>query len=143
MEIVELTEQDLEGLGRLYKQFWGEDSSPQKMATTFRRLSKNQNYVFLGGRQDGCLAGAVMGIICEGLYGECRPFMVIEDVVVDVNYRRQSIGSKLMRALEQRAIDRNCSHIILVTEATRTDAVGFYQSLGYEVDRCKGFKKRL
>ncbi len=69
--------------------------------------------------------------------------MVIEDVIVDKNYRRQSIGSQLMRELEKRAIERICSNIIFVTESTRTVAVEFYRSLGYEVDRYKGFKKRL
>ena len=143
MEIIELAEQDLEDLSRLYKQFWDQDSSLQKMRSTFRRLSRNPNYIFLAAKQDKYLAGSAMGIICEELYGECKPFTVIEDVIVDEDYRRIGIGMKLMRKLEKHAVDRNCNYIIFVTDSKRTDALEFYQSLGYELDRYKGFKKRL
>ncbi len=143
MKIAELTELDLEGLAKLYKQFWGEESSLEKMLTTFRRLRINPNYIFLVAKLDGCLAGSVMGIVCEELYGECKPFMVVEDVVVDTNHRRQGIGSQLMRELEQCASTRGCAYIIFVTEQDRTTAHRFYESLGYSSDKYKGFKKRL
>jgi len=84
-----------------------------------------------------------MGIVCEELYGECRPFMVVEDVIVDQNHRRQGIGSLLMRELERRAIVRDCAYIIFVTEQDRTTAHAFYASLGYSPDKYRGFKKRL
>lgn len=143
MEIAELSERDLESLAGLYKQFWGEDSSLEKMRATFRRLSNNQNYIFLGAKQDDCLAGSVMGIVCEELYGECRPFMVVEDFIVDTDHRRKGVGSQLMHELERRAVDHDCAYIIFVTEQDRTTAHQFYQSLGYSLDKYKGFKKRL
>lgn len=143
MEIGELTESDLEALAGLYKQFWGEDSSPEKMRSTFQRLRTNPNYIFLVARRDGRLTGSVMGIVCEELYGECRPFMVVEDVIVDQNHRRQGIGSLLMRELERLATTRDCAYIIFVTEQDRTTAHQFYASLGYSPDKYRGFKKRL
>jgi predicted N-acetyltransferase YhbS len=85
----------------------------------------------------------VTGIVCHELYGQCRPFMVVEDVIVDRDHRRRGIASDLMRTVERTAIARGCSHIIFVTEARRTDAHRFYQSLGYRADTHKGFKKRL
>jgi ribosomal protein S18 acetylase RimI-like enzyme len=84
-----------------------------------------------------------MGVICEELYGDCRPFLVIEDVVVDKTFQRTGIGSALMREIEIRAVARNCNYILFVTESKRTDAVSFYQSLGYSPDAHRGFKKRL
>jgi hypothetical protein len=33
-----------------------------------------------------------MGILCEELYGQCRPFMAVEDVIVDQAHRRRGIG---------------------------------------------------
>lgn len=143
MEIRKLTENDLEGLAALYKQFWGESSSLEKMQATFKRLDKNPNYILLGADQQNHLVGSVMGIICEELYGDCRPFMVVEDVIVDKHQRRLGIGSSLMRQLEGYAVKHNCNYIIFVTESERSEAHRFYESLGYKSDAYKGFKKRL
>jgi ribosomal protein S18 acetylase RimI-like enzyme len=84
-----------------------------------------------------------MGVLCEELYGECKPFMVVEDVVVDRNRRRTGVGSALMRELERCAVERGCDYIIFVTESEREEAQRFYESLGYPIDSHKGFKKRL
>lgn len=143
MEIRELIEDDLSGLAGLYKQFWGQESSLEKMRRTFQRLKRNQNYIFLMAEHQNRLVGSVMGVICEELYGDCKPFMVVEDVIVDKQQRRGNIGSSLMHELEKIAVERCCSYIIFVTESERKEAHKFYESLGYRSDAHKGFKKRL
>ena len=134
---------DLPSLAQLYLQFWNERSSLERMQETFARLRNNPDYVFLVAEADDELVGSLMGIVCEELYGECRPFMVIEDVIVDREFRQQGIGSALIRTIEAQAVSRNCNYIIFVSERERTDAVPFYRSLGYEPDSYRGFKKRL
>jgi len=143
MEIRKLAETDLESLAVLYKQFWGEESSLEKMRATFQSLKKNPNYILLVADQQNNLVGSAMGIICEELYGDCKPFMVVEDAIVDKHHRRLGIGSSLMRKLERCAAKHNCSYIIFVTESERTEAYRFYESIGYKSDAYKGFKKRL
>ena len=143
MEIRKLTENDLVNLAVLYKQFWGEESSVERMRVTFQRLNRNSSYILLVADQHSILVGSVMGIICEELYGDCKPFMVIEDVIVDKHRRRLGIASALMRELERCAAKQGCNYIIFVTESERTEAHRFYESLGYKSDAYKGFKKRL
>ena len=143
MQVTVLTEQDLPDLVRLYKQFHGEDSSLEEMRITFRRLENDMDYCLLGVREEGRLIGSVMGILCWELYGPCRPFMVVEDVIVDQGHRRRGVGSKLMRAIERVALRHDCSYIMLVTDANRTDALGFYEHLGYHPDRYRACKKYL
>lgn len=143
MNIEKLTEDDLPALAVLYKCFWGEVSSVEKMRAAFATLKDNPDYIFLVARIDGRVVGAVMGIICYELYGECRPFMVVEDVVVDEQFRRRGIGAALMHSIESVASDRGCSHIILVTDTDRHDARKFYEAGGYDPDKNKGFKKKL
>jgi ribosomal protein S18 acetylase RimI-like enzyme len=113
------------------------------MEETFARLKEDPDYIFLVAEVEDEIAGSLMGIICEELYRECRPFMVIEDVIVDREFREQGIGSALMREIEAYAVSRNCNYIIFVSERERTDAVPFYRSLGYAPDSYRGFKKRL
>jgi ribosomal protein S18 acetylase RimI-like enzyme len=113
------------------------------MRTTFRRLRERPDYIFLAAKDDRRLVGSVLGIVCEELYGECVPFMVVEDVIVDAEWRRKGIGSALMRELERLAAECDCGYVIFVTEVERTDAQRFYETLGYKPDAYRGFKKRL
>jgi GNAT superfamily N-acetyltransferase len=129
MQVTALTEQDLPDLARLYKQFRGEESSPADMSITFHSLESDTNYFLLGVREEGRLVGSVMGILCRELYGRCR--------------RCRRVGSKLMEAVEQEALRFDCSYIMLVTDANRTDALGFYEHLGYHPDRYRACKKYL
>jgi len=143
MKITNLTEDDLPDLAALYKLFWGEESSVEKMKTTFSKLNHNPDYIFLAARSDNQIVGSLMGIVCHELYGDCRPFLVVEDMIVDQNLRRQGIGSMLMNSIEEKAKERDCCHIILVTDTDRHDAQQFYASLGFDPEKNKGFKKKL
>ena len=60
-----------------------------------------------------------MGIVCDELYGECNPFLVMEDLVVDKGYRKIGIGRALMIELEKFAKEWNCIQILFVTESDR------------------------
>ncbi|MDJ0722521.1 MAG: GNAT family N-acetyltransferase [Desulfobacterales bacterium] len=143
MQIERVTIAALPRLAELFQQFWGEIASRDAMQATFKRISANPAYILLAARQAGRLVGFVMGVVCEDLYGDGRPFMVMEDLIVDKGQRRQGVGQALMEALEKTAIERNCGQIIFVTEANRTDSIRFYQSLGYDAGAHRGFKKNL
>ncbi len=143
MQIERLKSTDLPRLAELFQQFWGETSSQDSMRAIFQRITANPAYVLLAAKSAGRLVGFAMGVVCEDLYGDGRPFMVVEDLIVDQARRRQGVGKALMYALEKTARERNCGQIILVTEANRTDSIRFYQSLGYDAGTQCGFKKRL
>ncbi len=76
------------------------------MQKTYLELKDNSNYIFLAAEIDGAIAGTVMGVICSELYGECRPFMILEDLVVDKDSRKKGIGKALVKNLEQEAKKR-------------------------------------
>jgi GNAT superfamily N-acetyltransferase len=143
MEIMDLVIEDIPQLSILYKSFWGENSNIDKMKNSFDKLKHDNSYIFLCVKEDGVLIGSVMGIICEELYGDCKPFMVVENMVIDANYRRKRIGNKLFIELEKKARERNCSQIILVTESNRKDACNFYESIGFDPNKNKGYKKKI
>ncbi|MDT8903968.1 N-acetyltransferase family protein [Anaeroselena agilis] len=143
MEIRALTEDDIPALAGLYKQFWGEESDPAAMRAQFRRLAAAGSHLFLGAVLDGRLVGSVMGVVCGELYGPCRPFLVVENMIVDAPRRGCGIGKALLAALEKRAAERGCGQAILVTEADRPDACAFYAAAGYPAGAHRGFKKKL
>ena len=143
MKIERLTAKDLPQLAALFQHFWGEDTPLDSMRATFARIADNPAYILLAAKQDSRLIGFVMGVICEELYGSGQPFMVIEDLIVDIELRRLGAGTALMLAMEKEALQRKCGQIIFVTEADRTDSIRFYTSLGYDAGTQRGFKKRL
>jgi ribosomal protein S18 acetylase RimI-like enzyme len=143
MVIRDMQKQDLAQLAALYEQFWGEKSDAEAMARQLDRLSTRDSHILLAAEGDGRLLGSVMGVICEELYGDCRPFLVLENMIVDRNLRRAGIGRALMAELERRAKARGCTQVILVTEKDRQDACAFYESAGFAPDKNAGYKKKL
>ena len=143
MEIRDLTVDDMEGLAQLYRQFWGEDSDVPKMKDSFHAMQGDGAYILLGAQDGDKLVGSVMGVVCRELYGDCAPFLVVEDMIVDERQRKRGIGRLLFEELETRARLRGCTQIILVTDAGRKDARRFYESLGFHPTANKGYKKKL
>ena len=143
MIIRDLEIEDIESLSKLYYQFWSETSDEETMRGKFSQLQKNDAYIFLCAIENNILVGSLMGIVCEELYGDCRPFMVVENVIVDGNHRGKGFGKALLGELEKRAKAKDCTKIILVTETYRKDACGLYESVGFHPTANKGYKKML
>jgi ribosomal protein S18 acetylase RimI-like enzyme len=143
MIIRQMMKEDIKQLSCLYEQFWNEKSDPNKMYSVFQKIRNNPDYIILNALDNNQLVGSILGIICKELYGNCNPFMVIEDFVVDINHRRQGIGKSLFNEMEKKAVENECCPIILVTEIEREDAQGFYESVGFQKNKFRGYKKSL
>jgi len=144
LTITQIKTDDIEQLSALYQQLVEHEPDANAMRRALHQASSNKNHILFGAKdEEGRLLGSCMGVICETLVGRCRPFMVVEDVVVDESARRTGIGRALMVELEKHARERDCSYIILLTDADRPDAQRFYSSLGYRADAYRGFKKTL
>lgn len=142
MIIRTMNAEDLPKLGMLYKQFWDEDSDVVKMRAQFEKIAQRNTHILLSALEEEQLVGSVMGIVCEELYGDCRPFLVVENMIVDQSARRMGVGRALLNDLEEHARERNCTQMILVTEKDRSDACHFYESYGFSLDTT-GYKKKL
>lgn len=140
--IRELQKRDLAALARLYEQFWNEQSDLQKMEEAFDCITDAGTHVLLCAEEGGKMIGSVMGVVCAELYGDCRPFMVIENMIVDTTSRRSGAGRRLLQALEELARARKCTQMILVTEKDRLDACAFYEACGFQKNTT-GYKKKV
>ena len=143
MEISFISEHGLLDLAKLYQQLIPSDVSVATMRDVFKRQEKNPDHMVWGAKIDGHLVGTVMAVIFEPLLGHCKPLMVIEDVIVDKAYRHQGVGKALIHAVEERAMDRKCLYIMLITDSHRLDALQFYKAVGYSQDGYCAFKKYL
>lgn len=142
-DIRHIAESDLPALARLYEELMGIPTNGDRMLQVFRSAESSGNYHILGAFHEGELAGSLMGIICLDFVGSCKPFMVIENVIVSSRIRRQGIGKKLMEAIEQIARDHDCGYIIFLSGEQRKEAHRFYEKLGYRDEQVEGFRKLL
>lgn len=142
-EIKKNVKNDLKDLSLLFEELSDHKSNFELMAKNFEWIERNEDYILLGAKYNGKLVGSLMGIICHDLVGECRPFMVIENVVVSSTFRGQGIGRKLMIEIENVGKSKNCHYTMFVSGAKRKEAHKFYESLGYNLDLVQGFKKYL
>lgn len=142
MKIRKLEKNDMKRLAGLYEQFWHETSDVSKMEAQFDVLERENNHILLGAEEEGTLIGSVMGVVCKELYGDCRPFLVIENMIVDGADRRKGVGRVLLSEMEKQAKEWDCTQMILVTEIGRRDACCFYEAFGFHKNN-KGYKKKL
>lgn len=143
MIIERILEKDLGMLAELYQQLIPHAPDFSQMQKALHRINENPNAIVLGANEKRSLVGSAIGVICDILFGRCKPFMIVEDVVIDENHRRKGIGTALMREMESIAAQRDCAYIMLLTDADRPEAQRFYESLGYKTDPYKGYKKSL
>ncbi len=138
-----INENDLNDVANLYSLFWNEKMNLSRMREKFTEISTNSNYIILVAETDGKVVGTIQGIICEELYGDCFPFLVMENFVVEENSRGKGIGRKLLTELEMFGKERSCTQVLFITETDRIDTIKFYEKLGFSSISHKGFKKSL
>ncbi|MDT3427407.1 phosphoglycolate phosphatase [Paenibacillus forsythiae] len=143
LSIRKIGKADLPDLNGLYEELTGHKSNEAKLSSVFESLEYNDNYLLLGAFKGDTLTGSLMGVICQDLVGECKSFMVIENVVVASGFRRQGVGRALMQAIEREARERNCTYIIFVSGGQRAEAHKFYEQLGYREENVVGFRKHF
>ncbi len=141
LSINKISKNDLSELADLFKELTGNEQNVEKMEKNFLLMESSENYIVLGAKINGKLAGSVMGIVCLDIVDDCRPFMLIENVIVSEKYRRQGVGKALMLNIENTSVSKNCYYTMFVSGSQRKEAHKFYESIGYGNDIVRGFKK--
>lgn len=100
-----------------------------------RKLKVNPE-LFLVAVIDDLIIGSIMGGY-EGHRGW------INYLGVSPHHQRSGVASRLMASVEQKMHAIGCAKINLQVRNSNTDAIKFYQSLGYLEDQVVSFGKRL
>lgn len=137
----EIERQELEALCGLYNELMDGFTNMDKMQQVYSSIEENPHYILLGAFEDKELLGSLMGVVCYDLVGDCKPFLVIENVVVSSRARRQGVGKKLMQRIEELAKERGCWYMILVSGEKRKEAHQFYEALGFKEEKVEGYRK--
>jgi GNAT superfamily N-acetyltransferase len=79
----------------------------------------------------------------EGLSRDCRPFAVIENVVVHESVRRKGIGTQLVCHAINQAERWHCYKVVLETGTKNEGKLGFYEKCGLVRGDKTAFIKRF
>jgi GNAT superfamily N-acetyltransferase len=134
VQIRPLRESDLDAVMQLHREL-GWNPAFRADGSTLRQrlvaLTAEENALLLVAEVDGVVAGYIHGEIVTYLLFAGRE-MLISEVFVIETHRGTGIGTALMRAMEQEAVDRRCFRISLLNSRERESYKrGFYPSLGY------------
>ena len=108
---------DLSEIAELYELFWGDKTNVDEMVQKFDKIMKDDNYHLLIAKIEGKIVGTIFGVICEELYGECKPFLVMEDLIVKKEFRRAGVARALLLQIESIGREHDCSQIQFITES--------------------------
>src|SRR4030042_3716161 len=80
--------------------------------------------------EDGQVIGTSMLMIVPNLSHSGKPWIIVENVVVDKNFRRTGAGKLLMEYIKRKAKETGCCKIQLMSDKRRTEeAHKFYRAI--------------
>lgn len=137
INIVTMRPEDLPQIQTLYRELLQEECPLSTMQKNYRKALEQPGYFPLAAKRESLVLGTAVGFICTA---PDSPFLVVENVVVREDCRGMGVGRKLLKRLDDLAVEQRCSYSILVSSGFRKDAHRFYESAGY-TDDVRGFRK--
>lgn len=141
MRVGDATRGQLPALAKLFEELSGLPASLERLEAVFGRMADNPDYHLLAAVEADVVVGALLGVVCLDCVGECRPFLVVENVMVAASYRHRGVGRLLVEEILRRGRQRDCLYAMLVSGRDRRGARDFYAALGF--DAAAGYKIRL
>ncbi len=131
--------EDLKQLPDLYKSAFGAETNIPKMYEKFEEMKDNPDYInYSAVTEQDELIGFARVAIHHDIFEECKDYATVWSV--RSKYKRQGIGTRLFRFVEQELKDMGIDFIGLLAVDT-AEANEFYKSLGYE--QINGYCKKI
>jgi len=129
------TKKDLEQLPWLYRQdFFGDSkikTNHKHMIEKFNELVKNEDYKFISAVVDDKLVGFCSVVVNHDITEQQKPIMMLWNLRVHPDYRKQGIGRKLVDFVEKIGKEVGAYAVILVCNKENQAAIKFYNKLGF------------
>jgi GNAT superfamily N-acetyltransferase len=109
----------------------------------FTDITKLPGCEVIVAEENGKVIGTSMLTIVPNLSHDGKPWIIVENVVVDKDFRRTGAGKLLMDYIKDKAEEAGCCKIQLMSDKRRTgEAHKFYQAIGYNAT-AEGFRMYL
>ena len=117
-------------LGQQRERF--EDPLPESYIRAFREIEADPNNELIVAESDGVVVGTFQLTFTPSISFQGGKRATVESLRVDEKYRGRGLGRKMMLWAIERARGAGCVSMQLSTNAERTDAHHFYESLGFQ-----------
>ena len=127
------SEADFNELLELFKEFSLFEKMAEKMENCFDRMVSEREFIhgFVAENEIGQIVGYVTYFYCY--YTWVGKSMYIDDLFVKQNYRKNGIGTLLMRSVIDYAKESGCHKLRWQVSNWNQPAIDFYKKLGFEV----------
>jgi GNAT superfamily N-acetyltransferase len=106
--------------------------SPEEAIEIFNKFRSYPNYSLYVAHIDDRVVGTFELLIMDNLAHQGQPSGIVEDVVVDSNFRSKGIGKKMMYFAIEICRRHGCYKLTLSSSLHRDGAHRFYESLGFK-----------
>lgn len=136
-------ERDIAQFNELMDDLTTHAADQEKLLGCIRRMNAREDAYLLVAEdaESGRLCASAMAITFDDFCDDCRPVMVVENVVTHHEYQQRGVGRQVFAEIEEWGRTRGANYAILCSAMHRTAAHKFYDALGYH--EVKGFKKYL
>ena len=131
--IREITENDYEGLMKLYMQLH-DNAFPEKdskMTKLWNRILEDKGHHIIVAEEDGRIVSSCVCVIVPNLTHGQRPYALIENVITDVGYRKKGLATACLDYARELALRESCYKMMLLTGSKEDSTLRFYERAGY------------
>lgn len=133
MMIREVTENDLDGLLRLYMQLH-DDPFPEKddrVMGIWKSILRDKDHHVIVAEEDGTIISSCVCVIVPNLTHGQRPYALVENVITDKDHRKKGHATACLHFAREIAQRENCYKMMLLTGSKSKDTLAFYERAGY------------
>jgi GNAT superfamily N-acetyltransferase len=142
MHIREAEQHELSAILALYQHLHAADEPLPDAATVaqiWSEINRDPKLHCLIAEMDGVFVASCILAIIPNLTRGARPYGLIENVVTHADYRRQGIGTALLRYALAIAWEHNCYKVMLLTGRKDESVFRFYEKAGFQRGVKTGF----
>lgn len=136
------TFEDLDQIMALYKHLIPNDleMDEKRLKTVWQEImGKNDTYRYIVAEENGELLSTCNIAIVPNLTRSARPYAVIENVITHPNARQKGLGRGTIEFALDYAKQQGCYKVMLLSGSHRTEAHQFYERLGFNGSKKRGF----
>ncbi|MEP0004719.1 MAG: aminoglycoside 6'-N-acetyltransferase [Balneola sp.] len=145
MQIVKLSEQNIEALAHLFVELWPECTFEAEFEYCKQILEKEDQTAFLVKEKNEYIAFAYLSLRNDFVEGATfYPIPYLEGIYVEESFRKTGIASKLIQRAEQWAKESGSSQLASDVEIDNEQSIQFHKKSGFlEENRIVCFIKDL
>ncbi|MTI59342.1 MAG: GNAT family N-acetyltransferase [Firmicutes bacterium] len=137
---------ELKQLLNLYKYLNEDDPELEvndELSKLWDNIYKDSNLYYIVINMDKKIVSSCTLAVINNLTRSARPYGLIENVVTHPNYRRKSLGTKVLHKAIEICEENNCYKVMLLTGSKKESTLKFYEKAGFDREVKTGFYKKI